>query len=384
MTTHDDLDGLIRDQLRAEAPGRAPAGLLEAAMERIDSTSQRRRGGFLGGTPGRLLAAAAVLVLAVVAGTQLAGLIERPSGTGGSASPSPSPSQAPAASARPSPSASSGAADQLLLRLVVSGGGPTHPAQLLPWFTLMADGTVIWHPVPAETETGSLVVRRLTPSGLDELTQRIFGNGLLDQSAEHDLGRRPGAPEPPGRGVSVYRFTARDGEAQTVVSSVQWLGDEEESTYYQPSPERRELDELARALRDPESLVDADAWDGPAEPYIGADYPLVLNLFPGMPPYGTIDASEIPWPFDGLLDEFGEAVEGPGRWVTRCGVIPRADAQTIIAALEAAGFEEVGLDRATVGSLDWAEGDGTVDLFLMPRMPDGYPECADLATAPPG
>jgi hypothetical protein len=241
----------------------------------------------------------------------------------------------------------------------------------------MADGTVIWKPIPPPTESGSLVTRTLTSDGLAELRNRIFGSGLLERSATYELEQRPGTPEPPGRGVCVHTFTAGSGEEQVVITSVEWLGDEEESAYYQPAPERQQLDELSQALRDPESLVAEDAWAGAASPYVGADYQLVLTPYRDAPPYDTTDISEIPLPLQGPLDEFGTETGGSREPVTRCGVIPADQAAAIVDALTANGFGEVGLDRATVGSLDWADGNGTADLFLMPRMPDGYPECED-------
>ncbi len=104
MNTEDRFDDLLTEGLRADAPREAPSRLLDATMNRIADTPQRG-GGRLGGPAGRLLAAAVVL-LAVLAGTQLAGLIGRPAGT----SPSPSATVAPSASATtssPTPSASS-------------------------------------------------------------------------------------------------------------------------------------------------------------------------------------------------------------------------------------------------------------------------------------
>ncbi len=105
MNTEDRFDDLLTERLRADAPREAPSRLLDATMSRIADTPQRGRRR-LGGPAGRLFATAAVLLLAVLAGTQLAGLIGRPAGTG----PSPSASVVPSASATPSsptPAASS-------------------------------------------------------------------------------------------------------------------------------------------------------------------------------------------------------------------------------------------------------------------------------------
>ena len=352
-------------------------------MNRIAETPQRGRGG-LGHSATRRFAAAAVLLLAVVAGAQLAGLVGRPAGDP-SLSPSAVPSASSPASPRASaatpnassttdPSASAAADDDLVLRIAFAGGGPTYPTQYLPWVTLMGDGTLIWQPVPPETEDASLVTRELTEKGLADLREQIFGSGLLDASATHELEPLPGS-EPPGRGVGIYFFTAADGGGgQTVVSSVQWLGDDDEATYYQPSPERQELDALAQRLRDPDALLGADAWAGPAEPYEGTDYLLWLTPYRDVPPFDTADASEIPWPFEEPLDEFG-APSGSSPPVTRCAAITRDEAAAIIDALASLGYAQIGLDRATTGSLDWAAGNGTVDVAILPLMPDGFPGC---------
>ena len=382
MNTEDRFDDLIRERLRASAPNEAPARVLEGTMTRISETPQRGRGWF-GGTTGRLLAAAAVLLVAIVAGTQLAGLIDRPIGTGESPSPSvapttgPSATVVPSATVEPEPSASPlGAADELVLRVQNGGGGPTYPTDLLPWVSLMADGTLVWQPAVAPTESPSLVTRKLTPAGLEELRERIFGSGLLEQSAEYELEQRPDAPEAPGRGIGVFHFTAGGDEA-VVVRSVEWLGDEEESTYYEPSPEREALDALARALRDPESMLGADAWAGAAEPFVGADYQLVLIPYRDQTPYGNPDIADMGLAYDGPIEEFGEVAGHPREVPSRCGVITREEAARIVEILGGAGFTALGMGSQTSGGIDWAEGNGTIDLFMLPRMPDGFPECDD-------
>ena len=383
MNTQDRFDDQVAERLRASAPREAPTRILEEAMNRIADTPQRGSG-WLGRPVVRLLAAAAVLILAVLAGAQFAGLVGPQTGNEPSPSPSVVPSESAGPSAEtPSPSAttpeatgSPAAGDGLLLRVTLTGGGPTYPSDIVPWVTLMGDGTLIWQPVPSETETATLVTRMLTEEGLADLRARIFDSGLLDASAAYELEPLPDA-EPPGRGVGVFTFTAGDGGDQVVITSVQWLGDDDEATYYQPAPERKELDALALELREPESMLGAEAWAGPAEPYEATDYQLVLMAERDVPPYGTVDAAELPLPLDGPLDEFGDESGDPRPPVTRCGLVGGDEALQIVTALDALGFEQVGMDRATIASLDWTEGNGRADLFLIPRMPDGYPGCED-------
>lgn len=385
--SRDQFDDLVAGHLRATAPREAPTHLLDATLDRISGTSQQgsgRRFGRIGG----LLAAAAVVILAVVAGTQLSGLIDGPVGN----DPSASPSVPPSGTGQPSPSAASSAApattpsavptdpatsgDALLLR-VVTLGGPIDPFSMLPAVTVTADGMVIWRPV-STTDLAGYLARRLTGEGLAELRQILFGDGLLDADANHQLEPLPDV-EPPGRGATEHTFTVGEGADRIVVTSVGWLGDEEEATYYQPDPERRALDELASQLRDPESLLGEDAWDGPATAYAADEYLLVLTAYRDVPSYGNPDISEVPIPIDGAPDEFGDAygasVEPPN---ARCGVLDRDEAAAIVDALTRLGVDEensVGMDRGTAASLDWAEGSGTVNLYLMPRMPGDYPGC---------
>lgn len=342
------------------------------------------RGGWLGSPLFWVAAVAVILVAGVAAVTQLGG---RPAGSdpspGASATTAPpvtSPDSTPGDSDAPNPSATAAPSeaahpDELVLRLKFLGGTYFGP-DVMPEFTLMADGTVVWLPNPASGELPGLLTRQLTADGLAEMQERIFAGGLLSESATHELVPRPDAGEPPGHGVGLYTFTADDGEGDPViVTSVQWLGEEEESTYYQPAPEREALDALAQQLRDPESLVGDDAWVDTAAAYEATDYQLVLRLMPDFPPYDTTDASEIPWPFDGPLNEFGE--QSGQVTEARCGIITAEEAEPIVEAI-AAGGSPAGTDVVTTASLDWAQGNGVVDVFLIPRMPDGYAECTDL------
>lgn len=388
MTGRDDFADLIAARLRAAAPQEAPAHLMNMIVNRVASTPQRGRGSFSWlASPGvRLAAAAVVIAVAVLAGTQFGGLFGRPTGadpspeSSASAAPSGSTatssgSAAPSSSEAHSPAPSDAAADDLILRLKLTGDTSFGP-NVMPEFTLIGDGTVVWLPEGSGDGTTGLVTRQLTPDGLSELRDIIFGSGFLDESASYELEPRPDAPEPPGHGVTIYTFTrgAAEGDDPIVVRSVQWLGDEE-AAYYQPAPEREELDALAQRLRDPESLLGEDAWAGAAEAYQAPDYQLVLRLNPDVPSFGSTDASEIRWPFDGPLQEFGEQT-GP-LTNARCGIVSADGAAPIVADLaDADGL--AGMAMVSTAQLDWAEGSGTVDVFVIPRMPDAYPACEDL------
>jgi hypothetical protein len=393
MSTGDDFDDSVSRRLRAAAPKEAPIHLMDTIIDRVEATPQRRGGPFawLGSTAFRVIALAAVVAAAVVVGTQFGNLVNGPVG----ADPSPRASDAPSAGAsanadpsgspteHPSPSSAAtaepsagAAADELVLRLEVLGGTSFGP-DLMTEFTLMGDGTVVWLRSSSPTDMPTLVTRRLTERGLAELRDRIFGGGLLEESATHDLEQRPDAPDPPGRGVSVYRYTAGGRDTPVVVTSVAWMGDEDEAAYYVPAPEREALDELALELRDPESVVSDEGWAGPAAPYEATEYLLLLHPSLDVTPFTGIDASEVDWPFAERLDAFGEAAGtmAPGQ-LGRCGVISAEDAARVLAGLErVAPTDPTAFNAAT---LDWAEGNGVVNVFLYPRMPDGYPECADV------
>jgi hypothetical protein len=381
----DQFDDLVTWHLRDTAPREAPARVLDGALDRMAHTPQRGAGWRLGRFGG-MLAAAAVLVLAVIVGLQVGGLMEAPVGD----DPSPTPSVSPGASEQPSPTdapsdtpsptvpasptTSPEAGGELLLR-VVTLGGPTDPVSTLPGFVVTEDGTAIWRPV-GTTDFEGYLTRQLNPAGVEQLRAIIHRDRVLDAAATYVLEPLPGA-DPPGRGGFEHIFTVGEGADEVVVTSVGWFGDEEEAAYYQPSPERRALDALARALRDPEALLGEDAWEGPATAYEADEYLLVLNPYRDVSPYGNPDVADVPLPDGGSPEEFGEPY-GEVQPTGRCGAISRAEAAAIVEALTTLGVSEtnsVGMDRATVASLDWTDGNGTIDLWLLPRMPGEYPNC---------
>lgn len=379
MSTRDEFDELVAARLRDIAPQEAPAHLMDSLVARLASTPQRRRGalGWLKSPVARLALAAAVLAAAVVAGIQFGGLLDRPIGADGSPSPSasirPSPDPSASATTTPQPSEDASATpvagdpSELLLRLETICD--VSPPQAFPRFALMADGTVVWYSL---AEVQPIQTRRLTADGLAELTDQLFSGGLFDESATYEPVHRPGTPEPPGHGACFHTYTADDGAV--VVGSTSWFGEPEESTYYEPAPERKALDELATALMDPESLVADDAWAGPASAYEGSEYQLLIHPMRDspLPISGVADAAEVPWPFEGSIEEFGQPGANDG---FRCGIISRDEAAALVAAIESLDTQGP-LHSPNFWPIGWAEGNGSAEVYLVPLMPDGYPPCA--------
>ncbi len=384
MTAYDDFDRLVRDRLLADAPREAPAGLLDAVMARIDATPQGpARAGFLGSTGGKLLAAAAMLLIAVVAGTQLAGLISGPPLAGDSPSPSASetPAGSPSSSPTPSPTPSTSPTPG-------TGELPTGPGNAVmsfsfscdivgpvtvPATTVLDDGRVVWRP-----EEEPVVVRQLTPDSLDGFRARVRDTGLFEESASYELERRPDAPEPPGHGLCVWHFTWLDGDGPEVeVVSVEWFGDEEEETYYVPSPERETLHGLAQELMDPTTWYDDEGWLQPeAVPFEPEDYLVLVRVSdPQAATQGAPDVDDVSWPFEEPPDTFGEETgAGPNE---RCGIAGAAAVEELAAELAAAGLEQFATMPASgVGAaLPWAARDAAVDVSIWIVMPDGRPTC---------
>jgi len=382
MNTQDRLDDQLIEHLRTNAPRQAPDHLLEATMNRISSTPQRGAGWF-GRPVVRLLAAAAVVLLAVAAGTQFAGLIGPP--TGDDASPSPSasasasasPSASPSApasrpSAEPSATPVSVGPDETLLSFIARCDvvGPV----IGPSVTILGDGRVIWNRLN-DDQSSTLSVRRLNAQGLAQVTDAVAETGLFEADGVYRHVPREGAGEPPGHGGCTWDY-GWFGDAEPVrVSSNMWFGDEEESTYYEPAPERLVLHQLAMNLQDPEGWIDASGWADPeAAPFAPLSYlVLVTPTVTEAATEGAPDVDAVTWPFAAGPNAFGEPVDGSQQ---RCGIADAAAIETLANELAAAGleqFEQV-TNSANV-TLPWAARGAAVDLLIYPQRPDGEPPC---------
>ncbi len=248
------------------------------------------------------------------------------------------------------------------------------PPVVVPSTTVLEDGRVVWR-----TDDGTYVVRQLTPDSLADFRERVRSTGLFEQSGRFEVERLPGA-EPPGHGACLWGFTWSEGGGEAVeVSSVNWQGDEEEETYYQPAPERRTLDELARQLMDPEAWYDDAGWVQPeAVPFEPHQYLVLASVtLPQFATEGAPDFDDISWPFDAPPDQFGVEF-GFGDPPTRCDVVDAAAAEALAEELAATGLEQFET-RPLSGAgaaLPWAARNAAVSFTFWPSLPDGRPGCA--------
>jgi hypothetical protein len=400
-TPHDrtSIDDLLAERFRADAPAEAPSWLLPAVQERITRTPQQ--GSRPGAGLGRFLAVAAVLVLAIGAALVLPDLLNRgvgvlpssspaPSGApspSGSASVEPSPSASAAPSASPStappsgPAAPSGDAEVVLL--AVTSVCDVTPPVIMPAIVVTADGTVVWQATSADGLATEYRTRRLSAQGLADLHDRLAGTGLLAASGRYEAEVRPGV-EPPGMGGCLHTFTYRSDPAgePVIVESSGWYGDELESQYFVPAPERRTLDELLAALREPEAMLGPDAWFAEGGPFVPDRYLVVaVPSVPQLVTAGAPDVDDVTWPFDAAPDAFGEAVV-TGSAEARCGIADAGRVETLAAELAAAGLEQFAGDLMGAGAvLPWASRDAALDVGIWPVVADDAPGCDDLVSS---
>jgi hypothetical protein len=237
--------------------------------------------------------------------------------------------------------------------------------------TLTADGRVVLI---------SGAVRQLSPSGLAQVQRDVLQLPALQASATYRLELLPGAPEAPGHGLCDNSFTLGEGTQRVFVSATNWQGDEEEATYWLPSPKRRALDELAMHLLNVEAWLGPAAWSEPvARRYVSSSYQFWLEP-PSDSPLG-IDAPSLTgaaWPFDGPIEQFGEPVGE-----ARCGYLELGQAFETLRLMRQRGVPTYGVlvDPPIEMALDgfgygnFATDTGWFSFWLTFRSPDGYPNC---------
>ena len=222
--------------------------------------------------------------------------------------------------------------------------GPISP----PATTVMEDGRVLM----TQGAAGDWTVRQLSESGLQEIRDDVLGSPYLQASAEYEPRRRADAGEPPGHGACLYTFTVGTEHEPIVVSAIGWFGDEEEAQFYEPSPERKALTAIAQNLIAIEEVLGDDSWDAPASPYIAREFAVTIGA--GIDP-DTLGLGDVEWT---------QGPTGPGD----CAIISRGQAFEAARVFNEGGQSEpMRLDRTYFS-----------EVVLVPRTPDGYPDCAEL------
>lgn len=235
-----------------------------------------------------------------------------------------------------------------------------------PTTLIYEDGRVI-HDFTGATDWR---VRTLSATGLARVRDDLLGSPHLQASGEYVPILRPGA-EPPGHGACLFTFIVATDGAPIEVTSVGWFGDQEESEFYEPSPERKVLDAIAHNLMAIDSVLDDSSWE-PAGwlPWIPAEHLIGLGQGEGPPP-SELAVVEPERTGLGDLAAFG-APSGPGR----CDIVPRETAFQFARALNEAGHEPP-LRLNTSANLAFGTDIGWMYGLFHPNGP-GTPTCEEL------
>lgn len=190
----------------------------------------------------------------------------------------------------------------------------------------------------------------------------------LAETAQYRPELRPGAGEPPGHGLCVYRFTLSSSENRVHVTSVSWFGDEEESQYYLPAPERRTLDELARRLMLGRGLFTDESWEIPLAEYEAERHLVWIWAEAASPTAGAPAIDGL-----GVLGDpahFGEPIR-----TGRCGYLNGANAGSMSAAV---ADSPTPMALNAVAYLTASSESGWMNIVTSPITPDGFPTCGDI------
>ncbi len=253
---------------------------------------------------------------------------------------------------------------------------PVEPAELVLRFRAACDATPPLIPptltvtaerdvVMASPDDGRLQRGRLTPAAFSDF-MALLALPALAASADYPQERRPDAGEPPGHGLCVFEFTLGPPTDRVRVTSVSWFGDEEESTYYVPSPERRALDELARMLGP--GLFSDDSWEVPPAEYPADAYLVWIFADAASPTEGAPSVADLH--VLGDLNVFGEPIPSG-----RCGYLDRAEVEQLAEAFAATPSP---LTLNAVSYLTIETGSGWANVVTSPLMPDGFPTCGNV------
>jgi len=212
------------------------------------------------------------------------------------------------------------------------------------------------------------------------LRETVTATGLFGESGSYGPVALPNV-EPPGRGAPGYGISLGSG---TDAVTVHWASTfPDDALYYEPSPEREELDVLGARM------IAFDAWladAGWAEPDPCTVQALRFRLFIFADPYGGAladlppDVADVPWPLGGEILAWGADVgnhppDEPSH-ATRCGIASRADASRLVDELREAGsFDPFSFSTTLdAGFIELQLGDRganrILDIVVQPLLPD--------------
>jgi hypothetical protein len=354
--------------------------VLDAALDRAASTPQRhswwRR--LSGGTNmtlvTRVAAVGAVVAIAALVGLQLANLPGPNVGPNPlitpSASPLPSTAETPSASPAPS-------VDPDVAELVVRLDSGTDIG-VFHAITVLGDGRVFTNTAEGRSP---LVVRRLTPEGVELIRAELAKSPYLTESAIYAPISLPGV-EPPARGVAGHGMEV--GLPGGEVAYVDWIAvASDEDLYYQLSPERDSLDGVAARLSTIDDWLPDSAWaDREAVPYVAPRHRawIVSQEWGGDPL--PADISELAWPFAGSITDFGEekSTSDDPFFQAHCGVVDDDQRQQLLTALHSIAAEPIDAPWEAY-QLGDRQTSRVIQIVLEPIFPDET--TCDRATLPP-
>jgi len=345
-----------------------------------------------------LVAIPLVVAAAILVGLAAANIVpfgspsSSPTASIADASPSIDASEAPSISPIPSPTplpppvalyAACDDFDEMApLALRVEKGGHTGREWLI---SVYEDGHVLtpdltWVEVTDGSEVSDgawMLARRLTPAGIAQLRETVTATGLFGTSGSYNPVALPNV-EPPGRGGDGYGISLGSGTDAVTVHWASMFPDD--ALYYEPSPEREELDVLGAQMIVFDTWLPADAW---AEPDPCTVQALRFRVFIFADSYGGAladlppDVADVPWPLGGEILSWGADVGPPDvpRLAVRCGIASRADASRLVDELREAGaFEPFSTTLDAGSGIGLQLGDRAanriLDIVVQPLLPD--------------
>ncbi len=387
MTRNDDFDRTLASWLRRQAPPQAPDRVLEAALQRAESESQRR--GWLhrlvGGTPMtmilRVAAVAAVIAIAAFIGFQFSNL---PDNIGASPTPiqslapQPSPSVAPSVARESAEPSAEPSAAALVVRLL--GGGEAGRVHVV---TVLDDGRVITTEPSLAGGLDPPIEQRLTADGVQLVRDEMDATGLNFPQAATYMPVGAGGESPPMGGAGPALEVGQPGGGTAVIAWV-FFNDIDDLYDLEPQPEAEALEALAARLSTLEEWLPASAWaDQTGVPYAPEQYRVWVYSHPLDGEDPAVEHSTVSWPLVDGIDVFGDTVAsaaqetGDGFSTSRCREMRADEAAPIVAALEAAGARpaEGGIFPGETFRLGNQATSRIVDVIFEPILPFADATC---------